>query len=397
MSALIPIARATALVNEAASASRPEPEAVPVEDALGRILARDLTAAGDVPPFANSAMDGYAVSPGPAGRRLPVVGESRAGHPATRALGDADAIRISTGAALPPGAAAVIRQEDAEEHGGEITLAAAVATGQNVREAGDDVRAGQLVLPAGTTLGPSELAAAVAAGSRELACSRRPRVAVLSTGDELQAPGARLGPGEIHDTASVGLAAAAREAGAAVVLAQRIADSRGATEDALDDALERAAVIVISGGVSVGPHDHVKPALAALGVEERFWGVALKPGKPTWFGCRGDRLVFGLPGNPVSAMVTFRLFVRPALRALLGTLPEPPPASARLSEPVRRERREQAVRVKLRAEEGVMLASVTGDQGSHRLSSLAGADGLALIPAGEGELAAGETVAVLLL
>ncbi|MEA2391610.1 MAG: molybdopterin molybdotransferase [Solirubrobacteraceae bacterium] len=396
MSVLISLARASAIVADAVPVPRRKPDLLGFDDALHRVLAHDLLAAGDVPPFPNSAMDGYAVAPGPAGRRLPVVDEARAGRPATSPLRDGEAIRISTGAALPSGAQAVVRREDTDEQDGLVTVEVEVASGQNVRRAGEDLRRGEVVLGAGADLRPAELALAVAAGASGLPCAPRPRVAVLCTGDELRAPGAALGLGEIHNSNAVGLAAAARRAGGEVVLAGGVGDTLQATTEALADALERADVVVVSGGVSVGAHDHVKPALASLGVAERFWGVALKPGKPTWFGLRGEQPVFGLPGNPVSAMVTFRLFVTPALRALQGAEPEPQPLSAALAVAVSRERREQAVRVLLSSEAPSGLrATPTGPQGSHLLSSLAGADGLALIPAGTGELAAGEAVRVL--
>jgi molybdopterin molybdotransferase len=189
------------------------------------------------------------------------------------------------------------------------------------------------------------------------------------------------------------------QAGAELVASERVGDSADATRTALAAALEAADVVVVSGGVSVGPHDHVKGALAALGVEERFWGVALRPGKPTWFGTRDDTLVFGLPGNPVSAMVTFHLFVRPALAALQGADPSTTRTVATLDEPIARNgRREQAVRVRLRAGEDGWHAVPTKDaQGSHVLTSMLGADGLALIASGDGEAPAGEPVEVELL
>src|SRR5205807_5386514 len=173
----------------------------------------------------------------------------------------------------------------------------------------------------GTVLGPGELAAAVAAGRAELSCARRPRVALLATGDELVPAGAPRGPGQIHNGTAVALTALAEREGADVVLDEIVPDDRERTEAALARALEAADVLAVSGGVSVGPHDHVKPALAALGVQERFWRIALKPGKPAWFGDRDGTLAFGLPGNPVSAVVCFLLLVRPALRALQGAEP----------------------------------------------------------------------------
>jgi molybdopterin molybdotransferase len=238
----------------------------------------------------------------------------------------------------------------------------------------------------------------VAAGRGELTCARRPRVSVLTSGDELREPGAPLQPGEIHNSNAVTLGALASAAGATVRHGGRIADTASATEAALGEALEHSDVLVISGGVSVGAHDHVKGALAALGVEQRFWRVALRPGKPTWFGVRENALVFGLPGNPVSAMVTFLLFVRPALAALQGA---PTPAvrrSAILGEMLPRNAgRDEAVRVRLEQAPEGLLAVPTGPQGSHQLTSMLGADALLLVEAGTGRLDAGAWVQVELI
>ncbi|HXS44769.1 MAG TPA: gephyrin-like molybdotransferase Glp [Solirubrobacteraceae bacterium] len=365
-------------------------EDVGVGEALDRVLAQDVVAAADVPGFANSAMDGFAVRSGPAGRRLRIVGESRAGAPAAAAVAEGDAIRISTGALLPAGADAVLEVERVAVADGTVELGDDVAAGRNVRPPGDDLRAGQVVLRAGTRLGPAELGAAVGAGSGSLRCARRPALAIVATGDELRAPGEPLAPGQLHDSNGITLAALAARAGGDVVFATRAADTPEATRAAIGAALE-ADVVVLSGGVSVGPHDHVKGALDALGVREAFWRVALRPGKPTWFGTRDGRLVFGLPGNPVSSMVTFLLFVRPALARLQGAPAPPPRLRAELAVAVpRRPERDECVRVRL--EEG--RARPTGPQGSHQLYSMVGADGLAVIPAGEGELPAGAPVEV---
>ncbi len=369
-------------------------EPVPVGDALGRVLAADVAATADVPRFVNSAMDGYAVMAGPSSRTLRIAGEARAGAPAEMALSANEAIRISTGAALPDGADAVVRVEDTTEADGAVTLTAAVAPGENVRRAGEDMRAGTVVLRAGARLGPAELGVAVGAGTGELDCARRPRVAVLCTGDELRPPGTPLGPGEIHNSNAVMLGALAIGAGADVVETRTVGDDRAGTEAAFAAALEQADVVIASGGVSVGPHDHVKAALAALGVEERFWRVDLQPGRPTWFGARGGRLVFGLPGNPVSSFVTFTLFARPALLALQGAVPLPVRAEAALTVDVPRRGREQVLRVRLEQRDGLLHATPNGPQGSHVSSSLAGADALAFVPAGDGAAAAGERVAV---
>lgn len=373
-------------------------ETVAVDDALGRVLAEDVRAAGDVPPFACSAMDGYAVVAGPAGRTLSVVGESRAGAPSPRPLTDGEAIRISTGAAVPQGATAVIPQEQVQSDGdGAIHTAAEVAPGDHIRGAGEDIRSDTMVLRAGTRLGPIQLGAAVSAGVGTVKVARRPRVTVLSTGDELRAPGEPLRPGEIHNSNAPMLTGLAIRAGAITGPAQRLPDDRQATVAGISAALDAADVVLITGGVSVGPHDHVKPALSALGVREVFWSVALQPGKPTWFGTlRDGRLVFGLPGNPVSSMVTYSLFVAPALAALQGASPPRPPyPDAVLGVEVRRNpRREQAIRVRLEDPGAGVTAFPTGPQGSHILTSLLGADALAMIPPGEGQLAAGTTVAL---
>lgn len=379
------------------AAARPlEPETVPIDEARDRVLTSDLEVAGDVPPFPSSAMDGYAVTPGPAGRTLTVAGESRAGAPAIEPLDDGQAIRISTGGAVPAGATAVIPQELVEVRDGTIVTQAPVREHDNVRDRGEDMRAGTSVLQAGTLLGAAELGAAVSAGAGELLVARRPKVQVFSTGDELRPPGEPLGPGEIHNSNAPMLVALAEHEGAICAPAGRLPDDRAATEAGLEAALDTADVVIVSGGVSVGPHDHVKPALAALGVEELFWRVALQPGKPTWFGRRGDVLVFGLPGNPVSAVVTFALFVSPALgRLQQRTENRHLDAEAVLGSAVRRNPdREQAIRVRLERDNGRLVALPNGPQGSHIVTSLLGADALALIPAGEGELPLGAAVAL---
>lgn len=371
-----------------------EAETVPLEEALGRYLAREVTAAAAAPSFDSSAMDGYAVRPGPAGRRLTVVDESRAGTPARRSPGEGTAVRISTGAAVPQGEVAVIRQEDVIAEQEAIVTAVAVSAGLNVRRAGEDMPAGAVVLEAGRRLDAVGLGAAVTAGATGVQAHRRPRVGILCTGDELREPGEKLLAGQIHNSNGPMLRALAAGCGAEVAAVRRVGDDRRATERQLDEALRHCDVLIACGGVSVGPHDHVKPALSQLGVVEHFWRVALQPGKPTWFGTRENRLVFALPGNPVSAAVTFTLFAMPALLALQGDArPLPAPRHAVLATSLRRNvQREQAVRVRLTQRGAELRAEPTGPQGSHLVSSLVEADALALIPAGEGEVAAGEEV-----
>jgi molybdopterin molybdotransferase len=333
-----------------------------------------------------------------------VVGESRAGAPCAHGLEPGEAIRISTGAAVPAGANAVIPQEQVDaadgaagvDRGGHIRVRADVTPGQHIRPAGEVMRTGAPVLAKGTRLGPAELAAAIAAGAGELLVGQRPSVRVLCTGDELREPGSPLGPGEIHNSGGPMLVALASRCGAVTTAAEQLADDRASTEAGLESALAAADVVIVSGGVSVGPHDQVKPALAELGVEERFWGVALQPGKPTWFGTREGKLVFGLPGNPVSAAVTFSLFAAPVLAALQGVAAAPLEiGEAVLGTAVRRNpRREQAIRVTLERGHDATLAVPNGPQGSHAITSLLGADALALIPRGEGSLDAGTPVAL---
>ena len=396
MADLISIAEARSRV---LAAVRPLPaEDVPLDAALGRVLAEDAHSEGDLPPFASSAMDGYALVAGPGGE-LPVVGESRAGSPATEPLRAGEAVRISTGAAVPEGANAVVPIERAEVLAdGSRVRVPDTEPGAHIRRAGEDMPAGQSVIAAGTELGPAEVAVLAALGHASVRCGARPRVTVLVTGDELVEPGQPLGPGQIRDSNAYALAAQAVRAGAHVVGRRIVRDDRDATEAAFAAALDEADVVIGSGGVSVGPHDHVKPALAALGVEELFWGVRLKPGKPTWFGraMDGGKLVFGLPGNPVSAMITFHLFARPALRALAGADPEATTrARAVLDVAVPRSpAREQVIRCRLEARDDGFHVRPTKEQGSHVLTSMLGAGAYALVPAGEGQVEAGARVEI---
>ena len=380
-------------------------EELRLDAALGRILAEDVASSEAIPPFDNSAMDGYAVRAADTAGAEPdapvelrVVGESRAGAPATASAKASEAIGISTGAAMPSGCDAVVRLEEVEVRDGTIRVAAPVPPGRDVRRAGEDVGAGEAVLRRGTVLGASELGVLASVGRPLVSCSRPPRVGVLTTGDELVGPGNDLLPGKIRDANAHSVPALARTAGASVTV-DHTSDDAVATRDAVSRLLS-ADVAVVCGGVSVGEHDHVRPAFAELGVEEVFWGLALRPGRPTWFGTAADgALAFGLPGNPVSAMVTFILLARPALLALQGASPELQRSTAVLEGGYPKQPgRAHAVRVRLEPrDDGWHAVPTKRAQASHVLTSMLGADALAIIPAERGDVAAGERVDVELL
>jgi molybdopterin molybdotransferase len=360
-------------------------EDVPVGEAAGRVLAADARAAIDLPPFASSAMDGYAVRAGDTPGTLAVVGHAAAGRPASRRLAAGEAITISTGAVVPAGADAVV---PVEHTSGDLDVEA-VAEGENIRPRGGDVRAGDCVVERGVRLGPPQVGALAAAGLAAVQCSRRPRVAVLATGTELRPPGTALAPGQIYESNSVLLAAQLAQEGATVDVLRPVADDAAATREAIAAGLA-ADVLITSGGVSVGPHDLVRAALAALGAEEIFWRVAVKPGKPVAFAVRGGTLVFGLPGNPVSSLVGFELFVRPALRALQGERdPGPRYAYGTIARAARRSPdRDQF----LRARHASGRLEPLGGQDSHMIARAASAGALVHVPRGEGDVAEGSTV-----
>jgi molybdopterin molybdotransferase len=369
------------------------PDAVPLRAAAGRILAEDALAVVDLPPFPSSAMDGFAVRSEDTPGLLPVVARIAAGVPAPRELGAGEAMGIATGGVVPAGADSVIPIEYVVDLDNEVEIPAGVVHGDNVRPRGGDVTAGDVVVPRGTRLRAAQIGALAAAGLDTVVVARRPRVAVLATGTELRKPGERLGPGEVYEANGVLLATALAAAGADVETLPAVADDESSHRGALERGLA-ADVLVTSGGVSVGPHDLVRRILGELGVEEVFWGVAVKPGKPLAFGVRGSTLVFGLPGNPVSSLVGAEVFVRPALLALQGaTAPGPVFFEGRLAASVRRNaHRDEFVRARsVASKDGVLLEPVRGQE-SHMIARAALADALVLAPRGEGELAAGESV-----
>ena len=368
-------------------------EPVRIAEAGGRVTAEEVHACVDLPPFGSSAMDGFAVRSADLPGRLRIAGESAAGRPYDAQLEPGSAVAISTGAVVPEGADAVVPVEIVVQKDNEVEISQPVEDGAHVRPRGGDVASGEPVVPAGVRLTPARMAAAAASGIAELPCRPRPRVTVLPTGSELVDPGAALRLGQIYETNGLMLSSALAAAGADVVSEPAVADD----EEVLREALQRglaADVLVTSGGVSVGEHDLVRAAEQELGVEEVFWRVSIKPGKPVSFGVRGDTLVFGLPGNPVSALVGCELFVKPALRALQG-LADPLPRfePGRLATALRRnEERDEFVRARSRAAgEALVLEPISGQE-SHMIVRSAAADALVHVPRGNGELAAGSTV-----
>ena len=392
MANLLSIAEAQRLILERAQAL--PAETVVLEEAAGRVVAEAATAETDLPPFASSAMDGYAVRAADTPGRLPVVARIAAGRPTAEELSSGAAMGIATGGVVPEGADAVVPVENVVEHGNEVEILAGVEAGTHVRPRGGDLGVGEVVVAAGTTLTPARLGALAAAGVSAVRCARRPRAAVLPTGTELRRPGEPLGPGEIYEANGLILSAQLRAAGADVEVLPAVGDDEAAHRAALEQALA-ADLVVTSGGVSVGPHDLVRRVEAELGVEEIFWRVAVKPGKPLAFGVRGGTLVFGLPGNPVSALVGFELFVRPALRALEGaTDPLPRFERGRLTGGPRPQspERDELVRARLSSSKaGATLEPLAGQE-SHMIARAAAADALVFVPRGEGELADGTLV-----
>ncbi len=380
-------------------------EQVTLAEALGRVLAADLVAPLAMPPFANSSMDGYAVRAGdlagataasPVSLRL--IGEVPAGGVFAGAVMPGTTVRIFTGAPLPDGADAVLEQELTAPGpvAASVAMQATAAPGRNVRVAGSDVALGQRLLARGSVIHAPEVAMAAAVGAASLAVTRRPRVAVIATGDELVAPGQPLGPGQIYNSNAPLLAAAVVEAGGVPVILP-VARDRADDLRARFAEAQAADLVLTSGGVSVGDYDLVRQIMDEMG-GINFWRVNVRPGKPLAFGRLGAVPLLGLPGNPASSAVTFELFARPFIRALLGALPPTRPTiTVRLAMAIPRGDRRHYVRAQLRYEDGTVLATPTGDQGSHRIASLLGADALVIIAEGAGSIAAGTAVPALLL
>jgi molybdopterin molybdotransferase len=368
-------------------------ERVALEDAAGRVLAETAESVTDLPPFPSSAMDGFAVRSADTPGTLPVVARIAAGRPAPRGLEPGEAMGIATGGVVPAGADSVIPFEYVVESENTVEISEAVAPGANVRPQGGDLLSGAEVVLAGTRLGPAQLGALAAAGVAEVTCALVPRAAVLATGTELRRPGEPLGPGEVYEANGLILESQLRSAGASAERLAAVADDRDAHREAISRGLE-SDVLVTSGGVSVGPHDLVRSIESELGVEEVFWRVAVKPGKPVSFGVRGRTLVFGLPGNPVSALVGCELFVKPALRALQG-LADPLPRfqPGRLSSRLRRDpERDEFVRARSQVEGDVVVLEPVVGQESHMIVRTGAADALVHVPRGNGELAAESVV-----
>jgi molybdopterin molybdotransferase len=371
-------------------------------EARGYVVASDLFAPHDLPRFANSAMDGFALRSSDAEgaseqspAKLRIAGEVRAGDPGNNEVVPGTAVRIMTGAPLPPGGDAVVPVEEVEEQGELLTVKAATPVGRNVRPAGDDLRAGELLVGRGTELQAGELALLASMGVSPVEVHRRPRVAVLVTGDELVSPETDPAPGQIRDSNSVALDALVTAAGAEVVLLERVPDELSAVRESFEQAAAHADVVVSSGGVAVGKYDFVKAVVEELGRIE-LWRVAMQPGKPVVLGAIKDTPFLGLPGNPVSIHVGFEQFVRPAIRKMRGCveLLRPTVRAVLTSAIEKKPGRMHFVRVLLDAGAEGWSATPTGAQGSHIQSSLIGCHGVARFPRDGIRLAAGEEVIV---
>jgi molybdopterin molybdotransferase len=386
-------------VDEARARMLVEIPALPVEtaaldDAIGRVLAEDLAASRDQPPFRASAMDGWAVRVADTPGELTIVGESAAGHGYARAVAPGQAVRIFTGAAVPEGCDAVVIQENAERDGERVRVPAA-EVGANIRPAGGDFGTGEILLGRGQRIDPWRLSLAAAAGCAELSVHGRPRVAVLATGEEIVEPPGPPGPFQIFNSGSPALAAMIAAWGGRPITARPVRDDLGATVEAMGAAA--AELIVTIGGASVGDHDLVRAAAGELGLSLRVASVAIRPGKPTFFGLLADgRRILGLPGNPASAFVCAELFLKPILLAYQGAEPQPRTILARLAEPLPANGpREHWMRAKLAFIDGAVLVQPCRDQDSSLVSVFAAADALLRRPPGAAAAEAGTLVEAL--
>jgi molybdopterin molybdotransferase len=374
------------------------PEVLPVTRALARVLATDVQAPFDVPPADNSAVDGYAVGsadiPGAGTRELDVVGDLAAGAVFGGTLRAGQALRIMTGAPMPAGADTVYPQEVVERAGGRVRVGS-IDKGANVRMRGEDVEAGGIVIEGGTVLRPQEIGLITSLGIWQVSVHRRPRVALLSTGDEVAEPGTPRRPGQIYDANRFALRGSIEQCGAEVLDLGIVPDVRDELSARLREASAMADVVVTSGGVSVGVYDLVKDVLAELGTVD-FWQVAMQPGRPLAFGRLGDTTFFGLPGNPVASLLTFMLFVRPTLWKLAGRRRLFPPTwQARTEEPLRkRPGRREFKRGVLGYADGGWTVRTTGPQGSGILSSMVAGNCLIILEEDRVDVAAGELVTV---
>lgn len=393
----ISLEAALEIVATRAAQQRLPAERVGLADAQGRVLAEEVHAPHPLPPFANSAMDGFAVRsadlPAQGECTLTLIGEAFAGAASVPQVGAGECVRITTGAPLPPGADTVVIRENVLVDGERVVARAGEQAGANVRATGEDYAEGDRAFAPGILLRAPQLAVLAAFGIAQVQVRRRPRIAVIATGNELVPAGEPLGFGQIHESNATMLAALAREAGGTVEVQHTVRDDPDALRAALLDAALDADLIVISGGVSTGEADHLPCVLAEIG-EIHFHKVRLKPGMPTLFGEIGACLYFGLPGNPVASAVTFRVFVGFALHTMLGLASLPTPSRARLVAPVhKRHARAELARCSLHTDEaGVQWATLHAQQGSGMLRGLAETDALALLPEGAREYAKGDVV-----
>jgi molybdopterin molybdotransferase len=392
--------------------------ATPLAESLGLVLAEDIVSRDNIPPFDNSAMDGYAVRAADvAGASadnpvtLEVIDDIKAGDVSGKEIGPGTAARIMTGAQMPAGADTVVRVEDTTTDDGEarvafktgeaennplipVTIAATVKGGGNVRKAGEDVATGETVLTAGWELKPAEIGLLASLGFPKVQTFRRARIAIITTGDELLEVGQPLEPGKIRNSNAYSLAAQVTEAGATPIRLGIASDTKAAARKLFTEAIEQADIILTTGGVSVGKYDVVKDVLEEMGAEQKFWKVAQKPGNPLGFWLLNGRYVFGLPGNPVATMVCFEEYVRPAVRKMMGRdkLYRPEAQAILASDIRKRPGRLHYIRVRVAKRDGDYFAESTGPQGSGILKSMVLADGLALIPAETDLVKAGERV-----